>query len=109
MRQILKKNLFLNSTILKKICTQKSTFWLNLPRKIRKLCVLREVLKSTISMKKKFLKSMILKKKHFLKSMIFNKKVFVKSMVFIFFWQILYQLFYNASDLELKILQRVRF
>ena len=62
---ILKKKLFLKSTILKKICTQKITFCLILPREMRKFCVLRA-----------FLKSMILKKKSFLKSTILKKKIF---------------------------------
>ena len=53
---ILKKKLFLKSTILKKICTQKITFCLILPRKMRKFCVLRA-----------FSKSMILKKENFFK------------------------------------------
>ena len=64
---ILKKKLFLKSTILKNICTQKITFWLILPRKISKFCVFRALLKSMILKKKTFLKSTILKKKIFLK------------------------------------------
>ena len=75
------RNKFLKSTILKKICTQKFTFCLILPRKMRNFCVLGTYLKSTILKKKLFLKSTIFKKKTFLKSMILNEKVFVKSMV----------------------------
>ena len=76
------------------------TFCLILPRKMRKICV------------RAYLKSTILKKKVFLKTMTLNEKVFVKSVILIEFLsssQISYQLFHNASDLELKILQRVRF
>ena len=55
---------------------------------------------------------MIPNEKIFLKRMISNKKVFVKSMNLKQNFpscQISYQLLYNASDFELKILQRVRF
>ena len=62
-RQILKKNKFSKSTILKKNCTQKITFCLILPRKMRRFCVLRALLKSTILKKTFFLKSTVLKKK----------------------------------------------
>ena len=70
---ILKRKLLLKSRFWKKKCTQKITFWLNLHRKMRKFCVLRAYLKSTIFKKKFFFKSMILKKNFFLKSMILNK------------------------------------
>ena len=70
---ILKKKLFLKSPILKKICTQKITFCLILPRKMRKFCVLRAFLESMILKKKILLKSTILMKKIFLKSTILNK------------------------------------
>ena len=60
---ILKKNIFLKRTILKKLCTQKITFGLNLPRKMLRFCVLRA-----------YLKSMILKKKCFFKKHDFEEK-----------------------------------
>ena len=73
--------MFLKSTILKKICPKKIRFRLNVPREMRKFCVLSAYLKSTILKKKDFLQSMILKKIFFLKSMILNEIVFVKSMI----------------------------
>ena len=60
----LKKNIFLKSTILKNLCTQKITFGFNLPRKMRKL---RAYLKSMILRKKVFLKNTILREKNFYK------------------------------------------
>ena len=65
---ILKKKLFLKSTILIKICTQKITFWFNLPRKMRKFCILRTFLKSMILMKK------IVSKEHAFEEKTFSKK-----------------------------------
>ena len=53
---ILKKKLFLKSTILKKNCTQKITFCLILHRKMRKFCVLRALLKKHDLEEKIFLK-----------------------------------------------------
>ena len=87
---ILKKKIFLKSTILKKICTQKITFCLILLRQMRKFCVSRAYLKSTI-LKKFFLKSMILNEKVFVKSVILNKNFFV------------------LSDFKSTFLQRARF
>ena len=49
---ILKEKLFLKSTNLKKILHTKTTFRFNLPRKMRKFCVLRAYLKGTILNKK---------------------------------------------------------
>ena len=98
----MKKKLFLKSRFWKKFCTEKITFWFNLPRKIRKLCVLRAFLKSTILKKKFFLKSMILNVKFSLKSLILNEKVFVKSMI-------LNLKFFLLSDFESTFLKRVRF
>ncbi len=110
---ILKKNIFLKSTILKNIFTQKITLCLLLPRNLRKFCVLRAFLKSTILKKKFFLKSTILKKNFFSKSTILNnffckkhgfeEKFFVKSMILNKIFsscQILNQHFYNASDFK---------
>ena len=96
---ILKKSIFLKSMILNKKILLKSTilenlflkrrfkknlhtkisFWFNLPRKIRKFCVLRAILKSTILKKNFFLRSMILNVIFFLKSMILNWNFFVLS------------------------------
>ena len=70
-------------------CTKKITFWFNLPRKMRKLCVLRAISKSTILKTK--LESMILKKKVFVKRMISNEKIFI------------------LSDFESILFRRVRF
>ena len=88
---ILKKKLFLKSTILKKTCIQKIKFWFSLPRKMRKFCVLRALLKCTILKKTKILQNTISKKKSFLKSMILSEKNFV------------------SSDFVSSFLQRVRF
>ena len=74
---ILKKKIFLRSTILKKICTQKITFCLILHRKMSKFCVLRAFLKGTILKKIFFLKSTILRKKFF-KKHDFEEKSFFK-------------------------------
>ena len=76
----LKKKLILKSRVSKKFCTQKITFWFNLPRKMSKFCVLRAILKITN-----------LKKETSLESMILNIKLFA------------------LSDFELKFSQRVRF
>ena len=81
-------------------CTKTTTFWFNLPRKMRKLCVLRALSKSTIL--KKNLESMISKKKNFLESMILNKKIFVKKMI-------LNEKIFVLSDFESKFSRRVRF
>ena len=62
---ILKKKIFLKSTILKRICTQKITFCFNLPRKMRKFCVLRASLRRMILMKNFFLKHDFEEKKFF--------------------------------------------
>ena len=97
---IFRKKNFLKSTILKNNCTKKIKFWFNLPRKMRKLCVLRAISKSTILKKK--LESMILKKKYFLESTILKKKVFVKRMT-------LNERIFVLSDFESKIFRRVRF
>ena len=59
-----------------------------------------------------FLKSMILNEKNFVKSMILKKNFFVLSdfeTTFFTTRQIPEQLFYKASDFELKILQFGRF
>ena len=87
--------------ILKKICTQKITFCLILPRKKRKFCVSRAYLKSTILKKNNF-KKQDFKEKIFLKSMILNEKVFVKSVI-------LNKNFFLLSDFVSTFLQRVRF
>ena len=97
---ILKKKLILKSSLLKKFCTQRITFWFNLPRKMRKFWVLRAILKSTILKKKNFLEGMILNVIFFLKSMILIEKFFVESFI-------LDETFFS-SDFELNILQRVR-
>ena len=118
--------------ILKKICTQKITFWFSLPCKTLNFCVLGALLKSTILRKKNlkkhdfeeffFLKSMILSEKIFVKSMISNKNLFVLSDLKPNFLQrvgfgiknftmrqILNQLFKHASDFDLNSLQHVKF
>ena len=69
---------------------------------MRKFCVLRAILKRTISKKKFFSKSRNLKKKTFLKNMILNEKAFLTS-------KFLKQKFFVLSDFEIKFLQRVRF
>ena len=56
---IFKKHDFEETIILKgrfwkNFCTQNITFWFILPGKMRKSCVLRAILKSTILKKKKF-------------------------------------------------------
>ena len=79
---ILKKKIFLRSRFWKNSCTQKVTFWLILPSRMRKLCVLRAYLKSTILKKKLILKSTFLKRKKFLKSTILKKKFLQKA----WFW-----------------------
>ena len=90
---------------------------------MRRFCVLRALLKSTILRKKLFLQSTVLKKKNFLKSMILNEKVFVKSGIlkkiflvlsdfelqFFTTRQILNQIFKHATDFGLNISKRVRF
>ena len=42
--------------ILKKFCTQKITFWLNLPRKKRNFCILRAIFKKHDSEEKQIFK-----------------------------------------------------
>ena len=119
---ILKKKIFLQSRYWKVYCTQKITFWFILPRKMRKFCVFRAILKNTILKKKNILKSMILNKKLFLKSMILNKKFLWKAWFSINFFsscRILDQNFfvlsdfesnfYNASDFKSTFWTRVRF
>ena len=69
---------------------------------MRKFCVLRAILKSTIWKKKLFLKNTTLKKKNFLKSMILNEKLSVKSMT-------LNKNFFELSDFEQSFFCRVRF
>ena len=63
---ILKKNNFLKSMILQKVCTQKITFCFNLPRKMRKFCVLRAYLRSLILKKTFFLKKHDFEEENFL-------------------------------------------
>ena len=84
------------------VCTQKITFWFNLPRKMRQFCVLRAPLKSTILKKKLFLKKHGFEEKKISKSMILNEKVFVKSVI-------LNKNFFVSSDFESKLFRRVRF
>ena len=48
------KNILEKQILKKKIYTQKIAFWFFLPRKMRKFCVLRAILKSTILNKKIF-------------------------------------------------------
>ena len=78
---ILKKNIFLKSTIFKKLCTQKITFCLISPRKMRRFCVLRAYLKSMILKKKVFFKKHDFEEKNIFKKHDFDKKFFVESMV----------------------------
>ena len=111
---ILRKKMFLKSKVLKKkiffykkhdfqtkLCTQLITFCFNSPRERWNFCVLRAYLKCTIS------------KNFFLKKHVFQEKFFFrKAWLWIknFSWcQILNQLFYNASDFELKISRRGSF
>ena len=82
--------------------TKRIMFWFISPRKMRKFCVLRALVKSTISKKIFFLKSMIMNKIFFLKSMILNKKIFVKRMI-------LDRKIFVSSDFVSTFLQRVRF
>ena len=97
---VFRKKFFLKSTFLKNNCTKKMKFWFILPRKMRQLCVLRALSKSTILKKK--LESMIMEKKKFLESMILNKKVFLKRMI-------LNEKSFVLSDFESKFFRRVRF
>ena len=90
-RQILKQNFYnMPDFVFKKdvskirfctkMCFQKITFWLNLPRKLDEFCNFCALLKSTILTQKISLTSRFLLK-----------------------------ILYNVSDFELKFLQRVRF
>ena len=102
-REILKKNKFLKSMILKKkIWTHKITFCLILTRKMRKFCVLRAYLRSTILKKKKFFKKHDFEEKYFSKKHDFEWKSFVKSVN-------LNKDFFVLSDFETKFFPRVRF
>ena len=79
---------------------------------MRIFCVLRAILKRRILKKKNFPRSMILNVKFFLESMILNEKIFAKAWFWnksFSSWQIWNQIFYNASDFELKILRRDSF
>ena len=119
----LKKKLFFENRFWKQFCTQKITFWFNLPRKMCKFCQLRAILKNT-SMQKIFslkcmiwnvnffLKSLILKEKSFCKKHDFELKIFLR----VRFWieknttrHILIWQFYNVSDFLSTFWTRVRF
>ena len=69
---ILKKKIFLKSTMLKFFFAHKKSRFDFFPRKTPKFYVLRAYLKSLILNEKLFLKSKILKEKVFLKSMILS-------------------------------------
>ena len=119
---ILKKKLILKSRFWKKNCTQKLTFWFNFSRKVRIF------LRFTCNFEKHIFVGKIFSKNHdfeckvFVRSMILNWKFFVWSDLGSTFWkrvriwvkrfttpQISYQLFYNALDFQLEILQFHRF
>ena len=107
-----KIKLFLKGSFWKNFCTQKITFSLSWPCKMRKFCDSHAILKSTIFKKTAFLKSVILKVKLFLTRMILNELVFVKSMIsneFFSSCHILNAFFFALSEFELKFWQRVRF
>ena len=105
---------FLKKKILKKNCTQKITFWFNLPHKMPKCCVLRAFSKSTILNNELFPKSMILNEEIFVRKTIFRNKNFfqlssfdIKIFRLVWLWskifatcQILDQPFKHASDFE---------
>ena len=82
--------------------TWKLTFWFNFPLKMRKVCVLRASLKSTILKKKFFLKSKFLNVKICLKSMPLSENFFAKGMFS-------NENFFILSDFDLKFSRLVRF
>ena len=86
-----KNNYFVKSWFSKIFCTQKNHVWFNLPRKMRKFCVLLVILKSTI-----------LKNFFFSKITILIEKLFVKSMI-------LDDDFFVLSDCEQELFRHVRF
>ena len=100
---ILRKKLFLKSRFWKKFCTQKITSSFLLPHKLRKFCVLRALLKSTILKKKFFLKSMILKKKNIFKKHNFEEKIIFKKHDFE------WKSFCKKHDFDIKFFRLVRF
>ena len=122
-KQDFEEKIFFKKQLLEKVSHTKISGRFNLPRKLRKFCVLRTFLKSTILKKIFFLKITTLNVNFFLKSMILNEKVFVKIMIFnlqffvlsdfefIFFRLIKFRInfFYNASDFKSTFLQRARF
>ena len=71
---VLKKKLFLKSTIFKIFLHTKNHVLICYTRKMPKFYVLRAYLKSMTLNEKLFFKSKILKEKMFLKSMILNEK-----------------------------------